>query len=524
MLVFGSAFIFVTTLIKTIIEWENNNMMMFLFCVAALIAGYFIYGTFVEKVFGIKENRTTPAFSKRDGVDYVPMSKKKIYLVQLLNIAGVGPIFGPIMGALYGPAAMLWIVLGCIFAGAVHDYFSGMLSIRNGGASVPSITGRYLGKGAKHFMNVFAIVLLLLVGVVFVSAPASMITNLVNEQTSTTVSMGAMVAIIFAYYILATIVPIDKIIGRFYPFFGALLIFMSVGLIGAIGFSSRHSILADYQFSDMFTNMNPNNLPLWPALFITIACGAVSGFHATQSPLMARCLENERNGRFVFFGAMIGEGVIALIWCAIALSFFGSMGSLGDAVADGGPGNVVYTSSFGLLGTFGGIIAFLGVVILPITSGDTAFRSSRLILAEYFNMEQKTLKSRLLMAMPLFIVGGVLTQVDFAVIWRYFGFANQMTAVMMLWTASAYLLRFNKLHWISTIPAMFMTAVCTTFILNNSTLGFGLPMQLSTIIGIVVMLLVTGYVIKISKGKGDPELDQIEEDKLNIKPTKAKIV
>ncbi|MGO3345863.1 MAG: carbon starvation CstA family protein [Marinomonas sp.] len=491
-------------------------MMMFLFCVAVLIAGYFIYGTFVEKVFGIKENRTTPAFSKGDGVDFVPMSNKKIYLVQLLNIAGVGPIFGPIMGALYGPAAMLWIVLGCIFAGGVHDYFSGMLSIRNGGASVPTISGRYLGKNAKHFMNVFAIVLLLLVGVVFVSAPASMITSLVNEQTSATVSMGAMVAIIFAYYVLATIVPIDKIIGRFYPFFGALLIFMSVGLIGAIAVSSEHTILSNYEFSDLFTNMNPNNLPLWPALFITIACGAVSGFHATQSPLMARCLENEKNGRFVFFGAMIGEGVIALIWCAIALSFFGSMGALGNAIDDGGPGNVVYASSFGLLGTFGGIIAFLGVVILPITSGDTAFRSSRLILAEYFNMEQKTLKNRLLMAMPLFVMGGVLTQVDFAVIWRYFGFANQMTAVMMLWTASAYLLRFNKLHWISTVPAMFMTMVCVTFILNNSRLGFGLPMQVSTIIGMLVMFFVTAYVIKISKGKGDPEFDQAAEDKLNL--------
>lgn len=499
---------FQTTLSRTII------MMMFLFCVAALIAGYFIYGTFVEKVFGINEQRTTPAFSKQDGVDYVPMSNKKVYLVQLLNIAGVGPIFGPIMGALYGPAAMLWIVLGCIFAGAVHDYFSGMLSIRNGGASVPSLTGRYLGNNAKHFMNIFALVLLLLVGVVFVSAPAGMITNLVNEQTDTTVSMGLMVAIIFAYYIVATIVPIDKIIGRFYPLFGALLIFMSVGLIAAVAFSSDHAILAGYKFSDMFTNMNPNDLPLWPALFITIACGAISGFHATQSPLMARCLENEKNGRFVFFGAMIGEGVIALIWCAVALSFFGSMDALQEAVANGGPGNVVYSASFGLLGVFGGILAFLGVVILPITSGDTAFRSSRLILAEYFKMEQKTLKSRLFMAMPLFVIGAILTQVDFAIIWRYFGFANQTTAVMMLWTASAYLLRFNKFHWISTIPAIFMTAVCITFILNNNTLGFGMGMQISTIIGIVASLLITGYVIKTSKGKGDPEFDQAEEDKL----------
>ncbi|EGQ9311334.1 carbon starvation protein A [Vibrio vulnificus] len=486
-------------------------MMWFLTCVAALIGGYFIYGAFVEKVFGINENRRTPAHTKTDGVDYVPMSTKKVYLVQLLNIAGVGPIFGPIMGALYGPAAMLWIVVGCIFAGAVHDYFSGMLSVRNGGASVPTITGRYLGNGAKHFMNIFAIVLLLLVGVVFVSAPAGMITNLINDQTSFSVSMTTMVVVIFAYYIIATIVPVDKIIGRFYPLFGALLIFMSVGLMTAIAFSSEHTVMGDFQVSDMFTNLNPNDMPLWPALFITIACGAISGFHATQSPLMARCMENEKNGRFVFYGAMIGEGVIALIWCAIALSFFGTLEGLAEAVKNGGPGNVVYSASFGLLGVFGGVIAFLGVVILPITSGDTAFRSSRLILAEYFNMEQKTLRNRLLMAVPLFVLGGILTQVDFGIIWRYFGFANQTTAVMMLWTASAYLLRHNKLHWITTVPAFFMTTVCVTFILNNSALGFGLPMQISTIAGVLFATAVTAYVIKTSKGKGETDLADEEK-------------
>ena len=487
-------------------------MAWFLFCVAALLGGYFIYGRFIEKVFGINSNRQTPAYTKQDGVDYVPMSNSKVYLVQLLNIAGVGPIFGPIMGALYGPAAMLWIVLGCIFAGAVHDYFSGMLSVRNGGASVPTLTGRYLGNGAKHFMNIFAIVLLLLVGVVFVSAPAGMITNLINDQTNFTVSMTTMVVIIFAYYILATIVPVDKIIGRFYPFFGALLIFMSVGLITAIGISDEHELLGGFEISHMFTNMNPNDLPLWPALFITIACGAISGFHATQSPLMARCIENEQNGRFIFYGAMIGEGIIALIWCALALSFFGSIEALSDAIANGGPGNVVYSSSFGLLGVFGGIIAFLGVVILPITSGDTAFRSSRLILAEYFNMDQKPLRNRLLMAMPLFVLGAILTQVDFAIIWRYFGFANQTTAVMMLWTASAYLLRLDKLHWVATIPAMFMTTVCISFILNNDQLGFGLPMTVSTIVAMIATGFITVMIIKKSQGKGviDIDADDIE--------------
>jgi carbon starvation protein CstA len=490
-------------------------MAWFLLCVAALLGGYFIYGSFIEKVFGVNANRQTPAYTKQDGVDYVPMSNNKVYLVQLLNIAGVGPIFGPIMGALYGPAAMLWIVLGCIFAGAVHDYFSGMLSVRNGGASVPTLTGRYLGNGAKHFMNIFAIVLLLLVGVVFVSAPAGMITNLINDQTNFNVSMTTMVVIIFAYYILATIVPVDKIIGRFYPFFGALLIFMSVGLITAIGISDEHELLGGFEISHMFTNMNPNDLPLWPALFITIACGAISGFHATQSPLMARCIENEQNGRFIFYGAMIGEGIIALIWCALALSFFGSIEALSDAIANGGPGNVVYSSSFGLLGVFGGIIAFLGVVILPITSGDTAFRSSRLILAEYFKMDQKPLRNRLLMAMPLFVLGAILTQVDFAIIWRYFGFANQTTAVMMLWTASAYLLRLDKLHWVATIPAMFMTTVCISFILNNDQLGFGLPMTVSTVVAMIATGFITVMIIKKSQGKGviDLDADDIEQTK-----------
>ncbi|WP_220720518.1 carbon starvation CstA family protein [Agarivorans litoreus] len=483
-------------------------MLWFLFCVAALLGGYFIYGAFVEKVFGIKEQRQTPAYAKQDGVDFVPMSKKKVYLIQLLNIAGVGPIFGPIMGALYGPAAMLWIVVGCIFAGATHDYFSGMLSVRNGGASVPALSGRYLGKSARHFMNIFAIVLLLLVGVVFVSAPAGMLTNLINDQAGISLGLGTMVSIIFVYYIIATIVPIDKIIGRFYPLFGALLIFMSVGLITAVAFSSEHQVMGNFEVSQMFTNMNPNDLPLWPALFITIACGAISGFHATQSPLMARCVENEKNGRFVFYGAMIGEGVIALIWCAIALSFFNSMEGLQAAVASGGPGKVVYDASFGLLGVFGGILAFLGVVILPITSGDTAFRSSRLILAEYFNLSQKPVKNRLMIALPIFIIGGILTQVDFGVIWRYFGFANQTTAVMMLWTATAYLLRNDKFHWITTVPAMFMTTVVVTFILNSSTLGFGLPMTISTVAGVVTTLVITGLLIAKLKGIGEDDLDE----------------
>ncbi|BCV37207.1 MULTISPECIES: carbon starvation protein A [Shewanella] len=475
-------------------------MMWFLLCVGLLIGGYFIYGTFVEKIFGINNKRQTPAYAQTDGVDYVPMSKGKVYLIQLLNIAGVGPIFGPILGALYGPAAMLWIVIGCIFAGAVHDYFSGMLSVRNGGQSVPNLAGKYLGKGAKNFMNIFAIILLLLVGVVFISAPAGLLGKLTGG------SVGLFVGIIFVYYLIATIVPVDKIIGRLYPFFGALLLFMSIGLTIAIILSSEHTLLPGFEAGDFLQNLNPDNAPLWPALFITIACGAVSGFHATQSPLMARCVENESNGRFVFYGAMIGEGIIALIWCAVALSFFDGVEGL-KAGMDGNPANVVYSASTGLLGAVGGFMAVLGVIILPITSGDTAFRSARLILSEYFNMPQTEMPKRLMLAIPLFIIGAILTQVDFGVIWRYFGVANQATAVMMLWTASAYLLRHNKLHWICTIPAMFMTTVVISFLLNSSTLGAGLPMTVSTISGIVVTLLITALVIIKTKGRN--EVDEI---------------
>ncbi|BDM63916.1 carbon starvation protein A [Shewanella sp. NFH-SH190041] len=477
-------------------------MSWFFLCVGLLVAGYFIYGVFIEKIFGINPARKTPALTQTDGVDYVPMSKGRVYLIQLLNIAGVGPIFGPILGALYGPAAMLWIVIGCIFAGAVHDYFSGMLSVRNGGQSIPNLTGKYLGQGAKHFMNGFAIILLLLVGVVFISAPAGLLAKL------TGMSMTLFVGIIFCYYLLATIVPVDKIIGRLYPFFGALLVFMSVGLTIALIVSNEHTLLPGVQATDFLSNLNPNDMPLWPALFITIACGAISGFHATQSPLMARCMENESNGRFVFYGAMIGEGVIALIWCAIALSFFGGVDGLNQGLA-GNPANVVYEASTGLLGVVGGFMAVLGVIILPITSGDTAFRSARLILSEFFHMPQNQLPKRLILAIPLFIIGGVLTQIDFGIIWRYFGVANQATAVLMLWTASAYLQIHNKLHWICTIPAMFMTTVVISFLLSSNTLGAGLPMMLSTIAAIIATIIITALITIKSKNK---TMDNMTED------------
>lgn len=456
-------------------------MIWFLLCVGILIAGYFIYGAIIEKIFNPRPERQTPALAMQDGVDYVPMSNAKVWLVQLLNIAGVGPIFGPILGALYGPVAMLWIVFGCIFAGAVHDYFSGMLSVRANGASVPTVVGNHLGTVAKHFMNAFSIILLLLVGVVFVLSPAS----LLGDLTSWSVPMW--IAIIFGYYILATVVPVDKIIGRLYPIFGALLLFMSAGLLIGLMVSDKPFYSAGM---DVFTNMHPTELPLWPLLFITIACGAVSGFHATQSPLMARCMQNEKHGRFIFYGAMIGEGVIALIWCTLGLSFYESSDALNATLASGGPAKVVHEVSTSLLGMVGGALAVLGVVILPITSGDTAFRSARLIIADFLKMPQKAISKRMLIALPMFVLGYMITKTDFDVIWRYFGWANQTTAMIMLWTAAAYLLRHGKFHWVATVPAMFMTAVCFTY-LANAKIGFNLPMDISTVIGLGATVAVT---------------------------------
>lgn len=461
-------------------------MWFFLLSVALLLCGYFVYGKIVEKIFGIRPERETPAISNADGVDYVAMSTPKVWLIQLLNIAGVGPIFGPILGALYGPVAMLWIVFGCIFAGAVHDYFSGMLSVRSNGASVPVIVGQQLGSAAKQFMNFFAVILLLLVGVVFVLSPAGLLNTLIKDNFGLD-NLPLWVGIIFAYYLLATLLPIDKIIGRLYPIFGALLLFMSFGLILSLAFSDHTLYAGGLDFS---TNFHPQNLPLWPLLFVTIACGAVSGFHATQSPLMARCMKNEKNGRFIFYGAMIGEGIIALIWCTLGLSFYDDTQALMAVINQGSPSLVVHQISTSLLGVVGGGLAILGVIILPITSGDTAFRSARLIIAEFFSMPQHSIVKRLLIAVPLFALGFFITKTDFNIIWRYFGWANQTTAMVMLWAASAYLIRLNKFHWICSIPAMFMTAVCFTYLLYAPE-GFALSWTLSLIIGLAITLVIS---------------------------------
>lgn len=508
-------------------------MLWFLFCIAVLILGYFVYGKIVEKIFVINPKKTTPAYSKQDGVDYMPMSKTRIWLIQLLNIAGTGPIFGPILGALYGPVAMLWIVLGCIFAGAVHDYFCGMLSVRNGGASMPALAGKFLGSPVKLFINVLAVVLLFLVGIVFVISPAKLLSSITLDSFGSSSEDGLTVwgmnkttvitlwtTIIFCYYILATLLPIDKIIGKVYPLFGALLLFMSVGMVYGL-FSSHFSATDPIEFFRTVDGISPEkffqnfqvkgDLPIWPLLFLTISCGALSGFHATQTPLMARCAENEKEGRFIFYGAMITEGVIALIWCAVGLSFYENPQLLQDAISAGTPSKVVYDTSIYFLGFVGGIFAILGVVILPITSGDTAFRAARLIIAEFFNLEQRSLLKRLLISLPLFGIAFyiIAADVDFQQIWRYFSWANQTTAGIMLWTAAAYLYRYNKFHWICTLPAVFISAVSFTFLAYNKNLGFGLDYQLSVYIGLglTALCLVLFFTLLKPLGNSDPDVN-----------------
>lgn len=508
-------------------------MLWFLFCIAILVLGYFVYGKIVEKIFVINPKKTTPAYSKQDGVDYMPMSKTRIWLIQLLNIAGTGPIFGPILGALYGPVAMLWIVLGCIFAGAVHDYFCGMLSVRNGGASMPTLAGKFLGSPVKLFINILAVVLLFLVGIVFVISPAKLLSSITLDSFGSTGESGLTVwgmnqttvitvwtSIIFGYYILATLLPIDKIIGKVYPLFGALLLFMSVGMVYGL-FSSHFSTTDPIEFfrtvdgitaEKFFQNFQvKGDVPIWPLLFLTISCGALSGFHATQTPLMARCAENEKEGRFIFYGAMITEGVIALIWCSVGLSFYENPQLLQDAISAGTPSKVVYDTSIYFLGFVGGIFAILGVVVLPITSGDTAFRAARLIIAEFFNIEQRSLIKRLMISLPLFGIAFYIIAADvgFQQIWRYFSWANQTTAGIMLWTAAAYLFRYNKFHWICTLPAAFISAVSFTYLAYNQAVGFGLDYQLSVYIGLglTALCLIGFFTLLKPLGKSDPDVN-----------------
>ena len=427
-------------------------MITFIFSIVLLVVGYFTYGKFVERVFVADRKRQTPAFSMRDDIDYVPMNTTRNSLIQLLNIAGVGPIFGPILGALYGPVAFVWIVIGCIFAGAVHDYLTGMISIRNHGAHLPQLAGKFLGKTMKHVVNGFAILLLLLVGTVFVTSPAALLANM------TSLSLTLIILAIFAYYLIATLLPIDKVIGRIYPYFGALLLFSAAGI--GIGLVVTGAPIPELSFQ----NMHPDNAPIFPLLFLTISCGALSGFHATQTPIISRTTENETSGRKIFYGMMIAEGVIAMIWAAAAMSLFQGEQSLSDVLAAGGPAAVVGEVSTTMLGAVGGTLAVLGVIVLPITSGDTAFRSARMIIADYLKVEQKPIVKRILIALPLFVASYALTHMDFTLLWRYFSWANQTTAVIALWTGTMYLVLSRKPYLITSIPAVFMTMATFTYL------------------------------------------------------------
>lgn len=483
-------------------------MISFLLSIAALVLGYIIYGAFVDKVFGPDPKRVTPAVSKADGVDFIAMPTWKVFMIQFLNIAGTGPIFGAIMGAKFGPASYLWIVLGCIFAGAVHDYMCGMLSVRHDGAGFPELVGQYLGGGAKKVMLVFSIILLLLVGTVFVYSPALILGDIAGDGSRGAIMIW--VGVIFVYYIVATLLPIDKLIGRIYPLFAFALLFMAAALMVCL-FVKWPSLPEIWDgLGGWSDKAGLKGQPIFPCLFITIACGAISGFHATQSPLMARCIKNEKLGRPVFYGSMITEGLVALIWAAVSSWFFfdGGAAEVGSTMSASAP-QVVTKVSEGWLGLLGGILAIIGVVAAPITSGDTAFRSARLIVADFIKAPQKNIGKRLMIAVPLFAVSALLLWYNIAdengfnTIWRYFGWSNQTLATIMLWTATAYFVKRGGLNYLLTLlPAMFMTAVCVTFICVDK-IGFRMPEGIAPWLGLGTFIVsgVVFYLLKESKKK-----------------------
>ena len=461
-------------------------MVTFTIALLLLIVGYVVYGGFVNRIFAPDAKRTTPAVAMNDGVDYMPMPTWKIFMIQFLNIAGLGPIFGAIMGAQFGTASYLWIVIGTLLAGAVHDFFAGCLSIRNGGVNLPELIGKYLGTSAKTVMNVLSIVLMVLVGAVFVSGPAELLAGM----TPTALNVNFWIVVIFLYYILATLLPIDKIIGHIYPLFAIALLFMAVGVL--VMLYVKHPALPE-MWNGFGTKYDKS--PIFPMMFVSIACGAISGFHATQSPLMARCMTSEKHCRPIFYGAMVTEGIVALIWAAAATWFFGEHGTVDAATGIPYSGAKVATMiSREWLGTIGGIVAILGIVAAPITSGDTALRSARLIIADFLHMEQKSIRRRLLISIPLFLITAgtlvySLTDADgFKIIWRYFAWCNQTLSVFTLWAITVYLVREKKPYIITLIPALFMTCVSVTYICIAPE-GFQLPSALSYAIGAAAVLV-----------------------------------
>ena len=473
-------------------------MISFTLALAVLIAGFLTYGRLTEAIFG-PDDRETPAYEINDGVDCVPIKTWKALLIQLLNIAGTGPIFGALMGACFGPVVFLWIVFGAILGGAVHDYMSGMISERHGGQSIAQLSGIYMGTPVLYVMRVFSVVLLVLTGTVFVTSPAALISRLTPETLST----GFWIVVILVYYVLATLMPIDKIIGKLYPVFGVILIIMALSIAGAIIFVPK------YHIPELtLQNLNPKGLPIWPFMFITVACGAISGFHATQSPMMAKCITSEKAGRTVFYGAMIIESVIALIWAAAGVAFYGGTQMLDTALTDMGQSGTVYEISHEMLGGFGGVLAVIGVVVCPITSGDTAFRSARLILAEWSGLDQKTVKNRLIITLPILGIAALLTQMDFNVLWRYFSWSNQTLAMISLWVATSYLIHKSKNMYgslLTALPAAFMTAVSVTYIMMADE-GFGLSSSVAYPAGIIIAVFTLAvYITELQQWRMAPE-------------------
>ncbi len=471
-------------------------MISFIVSLIALVLGFFLYGKFVEKIVGPDPNKQTPCYASQDGVDFIPMPTWKVYLIQFLNIAGTGPIFGAIQGILFGPAAFFWIVLGCIFGGAVHDYLSAMISIRRNGANLPEIIGDELGYKVRLVMRIFAMILMILVGAVFCTTPAGLLESMTGTEDSFLFSKLFWMFVIIAYYILATLLPIDKIIGRIYPLFGITLLVMAIGMIAGI-FIYDGCIP---EVTEAFTNHHPtSSIPLFPGLCITIACGAVSGFHATQSPMMARCLKNERLGRNVFYGAMITEGIIALVWAAATIKFADSITQysgtpyekLWALMTNGGttnanPALIVNMICHSWLGTVGAVMAILGVVFAPITSGDTAFRCARLITADFLHLKQDKIAKRLMVSLPIFGIAIILMFVKFDVLWRYFAWFNQTLSVFTFWAITVCLVKAKKNYWVSFIPGLFMTYVCATYICVAPE-GFTIAPSISYVIGFIVL-------------------------------------
>lgn len=481
-------------------------MITFFAYILLLVAGYFLYGKFVERYFGADPSRPVPAYSSEDGIDYKPMATWKVFVIQFLNIAGLGPIFGAILGAAYGPAAYIWIVVGCIFMGAVHDFFSGMMSIRRNGSNMPDIIGDNLGRTMKTVMNVVVCFLLLAVGVSFVTGPSDLLASLTGMDKE------IWLYIIFAYYLLATMLPIDKIIGNVYPLMGAALLFMALGIAVML-------VVGDIRGVHEMMELTPDALKNWhsdpqdnimiPMLFVVVSCGAISGFHSTQSPLMARCLKNEKYARPVFYGSMVAEGIVAIIWATAAIAYFGGPEGLNAAATEGvmidgvltkvTPAIAVDIICRSWLGKVGAVIAVIGVIVCPITSGDTAFRSLRLTVADFLKSDQKPVLKRFAICIPIFALAFFCCKMDFSTVWKYVGIGNQTLAAIVMWTASAYLIKQGKKHWMCSLPASFLTFVCVSYFMMAPHVNGGL--HLSPLAGYIVgtvaaLVILTVFILK----------------------------